>query len=220
VATEQEGAGGPPADATSARVVYACPACGGSSAAIVTGLSPPAELVPTQTRETLARTEALLEASGRARQRPIDEAVLEAQAGVHLLYATCPRCGARNPEGLAAQANERRFGRLGVLVLCGGIALGAWYRPLVALVAPGLSLVMRAVGLVVARRQGTPPRWPVLAAALAFDAALVALVFAAPRFAFAMPLALATWSMLKSWRVGDEERWRDAAGQIRFELGP
>lgn len=185
---------------------FDCPACQAETGAEVSGLSDPAQYVD-------AKTRAILGAAGAA---DLEQSILRQQAQRTLRYATCPRCGAQNPEGLAHQARERWYNRLIAAGLGTALAVWAFFSPRVALVVPGLSVLLTLVMLVHRRREGLSTPWKVLAARFAIGAALTALVILVPRAAFVVPL-LSIVDGMRSKQPEEDRAWAEAARAIRFE---
>ncbi len=199
----------------SVAITYDCPACHASCAATVQGLDDPTASIAPRTQDTLRRTREVLVRAGRAREGdPVDEVaaeILQQTARSTLVYAICPRCGARNPAGVA----ERRRWRWITAAILVALAGGAWLVRWVALLLPALDLLFfRPLAIVHARRTGLPVRWLTLAAGVAIDLALVAVVVLLPR---AAPLVLLVPAALSVVRPTDDGRWADAAETIRFE---
>jgi hypothetical protein len=203
----------------SLTVTYACPACHVTSAATVTELSDPLTHIAPGTRATLRMTRAVLVQAGRGKEGdPVDEVageILEQEARRELRYATCPRCGARSPEGVAELRRSTRWSTWTTVALLSAFAVVAWFGHWVAAILPGLNLVARPLAVARARRAGEPVRWLLLAPLLAFDAALVAIALLVPRAAPLVPLVpLAV--MLVRKPEANERPWQEAAKKIRF----
>ncbi len=209
--------------AFSFATTYDCPACHASCPATVTGLADPVASIAPRTQDTMRKTRALLVQVGRREEGdPVDEIaaeVLEQEARSTLLYATCPRCAARNPEGVAERAADARRWRWITAAILVALAASAWFVRWVAVAMPGLNLLaFRPMAILHARRSGVRVRWLVFASSVAVDVACIALVVLVPRAAPLVLLAPAVQVLVRR-PAPDEWRWSNAAEKIRFEGG-
>jgi hypothetical protein len=203
---------------------YACPACHASFAAMVTGLDDPVASIAPRTQESLRKTRALLVQFGRAKEGdPVDELaaeILQDRARSELLYATCPRCGAKNPEGVAHRAREERRAKWAGIALVVALAAASWFVHWIALAMLSADvLVLRPMAIVLARRDGRPVRWLAVVGGVVAEVALIALVARVPH---AAPLVILLPTVVQSLRrpEADDRRWREAAAKIAFAEGP
>jgi DNA-directed RNA polymerase subunit RPC12/RpoP len=187
---------------TDASLTYVCSACGASTAAVVTDLQDP---------------KAFVEERYRNRYPDIAPKLLQDSAKQRLRFATCPRCGVRNPEGLAAQAADQRQNRAILLAMIGLGTLGAWFAPKVALVIPGLMVFQSVLLASLSPRFGRPVPWRATALSLTVSIVLVAAVLRFPRFAFLVPVVVLGPALLRG-RGSVDNRWEEASRTIRFEL--
>jgi hypothetical protein len=139
----------------------------------------------------------------------------EAQVALVLLHATCPGCGAKNPDGVVAERRENTRTRWGTAAFFAVIAAVSVAWPPLALIVPALWLLI----LVLMRVFAGGPRIAVLALQAAFVAGAVAFVLLLPRYAFAIPASLAIRCALWSPRAGDGPFER-AAKRLRFDATP
>jgi hypothetical protein len=186
------------------------------------GLRDPDEQIDPRTQESLRTTRAFLVEHGRAEEGdPVAELgarLLEQEARFELRYATCPRCGAKNPEGVAAERADQQRTRVFGVVLYGGLAAGAWFAPKVAIVLPALDLlVFRPLGAFMLKKRGEPIRVLPLAGALALDGALIALVLLFPRAAPLIPLLALVYSLVRRPEA-KEWRWEEAKKKMQFQV--
>jgi hypothetical protein len=210
-----------PPSVPSVTISFECLLCHASCAATVTGLDDPVASIASRTQDTLRKSRALLVRAGRAEEGdPVDEIaakILQQRAREVLLYATCPRCGAKNPEGVTAHAKDRRRWRWITAAILVVLAVGAWFVRWIALVLPSADLlVFRLMAIVHARRSRQPVRWLAMATNVATDLSFVAVVVFVPRAApllLLVPIAV----MLVRRPAADERPWTEAAETIRFE---
>jgi hypothetical protein len=182
---------------------FDCPACRVTTIADVGGLDDPEQFIDARTRAVLGAKVADLEVD-----------LLRQGARRTLLHATCPACGKRNPEGIAAQKRERRWSVAVGFVLYGALVVAAYFAPRIALVVPILGASIQIAGAVALHRRGQA-RWGRFALHLVVNAALAALVILVPRAAPLVPLI----GLLESLRPipPDERPWTEAAAAIQFE---
>lgn len=202
-----------------ATATYSCPACGASTAALVTGLDDPSAFVSDRDRRVLRDIDAVR--GGPSAADPVaslEQRILADQAQRKLRFATCPRCGARNPEGIAHQTAEARR------TLITGLALAAigvpalWYAPwLTVVIGAGNALIVLLLAFK-GRAAGHPIPYARLALSLAVSAATGAVGLVAPRLAPALPALWILPTLLRRGRGAHEEQaWDEARETIRFE---
>lgn len=208
-----------------AAATYSCPACGASTDAVVTGLDDPSTFVSDRDRRVLRDIDAVRDgAHGAPAADPVaslEQRLLADQAKRGLRFATCPRCGARNPEGIAHQAAEARSTLLTGLVIAAIAVPALWYAPrLTAVIGAGNALLTLYLALR-GRRSGHPIPYPRLALSIAVAAATAAVGFVLPRFAPGLPLLWILPTLLRRGRgraEHEEQAWNEAKETIRFEV--
>lgn len=225
---------------TAVPLTHACAACGASTAAVVTGLPDPAELISERHRQLLrevsatrqhlegeqarlraARGEESPEAGRGPAADPVEETEQELArelAQKRMRFATCPRCGARNPEGVEAQRVELLHGRLILAAIFVVLTLGIWYAPRLALALAAVQVLQSVVFPIVARRAGYPVPYLSAALGVALGLAFGAVGWYFPAYAVALPALWVAPSLLRN-RKAPEEPWKEAAQTIRFEEG-
>lgn len=225
---------------TTVTLTHACAACGASSAAVVTGLQDPADLIPERPRQLLrevsatrqhleaeqarlraARGEESPEARGCPAADPVKEteqALARELAQKRMRFATCPRCGARNPEGVEAQRAELRQSRLILAAIFVVLTLGIWYAPRVALGLAAVQVLQSVVFPIAAHRAGYPVPYLSAALGVALGLAFGAVGWYFPAYAVALPALWVAPSLLRNRRA-PEDPWKEAAQTIRFEEG-
>lgn len=142
-----------------------------------------------------------------ARETP---AVAELRARMRLAFATCPACGARNPEGVAEQRRDERNIMVLTIVVMVGLTIGAYFVPWIVLGWLGL---FGALYLYFLAKRPTAGLVINLATTLGFGA----LAWWYPRWAFLI-VAVPTVQMLIKRRDPAERDgpWQRAAEQLRF----
>jgi hypothetical protein len=206
----------------SVSIPYECSACNASCAAVVTDLDDPSASIDAATQDTLRRLRASRVQAGEAPEGdPVAELaakILQERAREELLYATCPRCGAKNPEGVVEHARrERRWTAITAAILL-ALAAGAWFVRWFAIGLPVIDLVViRPLAIRQARQSGQPVRWLSFASSVVVDVALIVLVVLVPRAAPGVPLVSLVSLLVRRLVERDDRRWREAAGRIRFE---
>lgn len=204
----------------SCSLSYDCPACHASTQALVTGLTEPTASISQSSQETLRKLQAAKERLGAAPEGdPVDSLaaeILEMSARRQLRYATCPRCGARNPEGLDDQAIEQKRSRITGGIVGAALALGVWFFPSLAFALVALAAFLTVLMALVARRQPAPFPWLVFLGNVGVTGALLAGAIYLPRAVVAMPLLLGARSLF--YKPKDAEApWKEATESIRFE---
>jgi hypothetical protein len=133
-----------PRGVPSVAITYECLVCHASCPATVTSFDDPVASIAPRTQETLRKTRAILVRAGREVEGdPVDEIaaeILQQGARSALLYATCPRCGAKNPEGVTERARDERRWKWITFAILFVLAASAWFVRWIALVLPGLDL--------------------------------------------------------------------------------
>lgn len=177
-------------------VDYTCGGCGATTGAVVEGLTPPERYVSDPRFHA---------------DREMMDRLLRSSAEDELLYATCPRCGARNPDGIArlraSLTKSRVIGAVVFLVLAGVVVV---WRP-AAFAALLLPIVEGGVLLAMVR---PPP--------LGRVALNVLLILVVGALGYALPLAIAGLSVVQAVRfavhgsVEKDGRWQQSAERVRF----
>lgn len=80
--------------------------------------------------------------------------ILQLRAERELKLATCPRCGARNPIGVAEQAKENKQWRWGFIAFFAALAAGIWFVPALAWFLVALDVIIVVVLLYALKRVG------------------------------------------------------------------
>jgi hypothetical protein len=131
-----------------------------------------------------------------------------------LMYATCPRCGERNPEGVAEHAKSRRSGRVIGTLASLVMAIGVWFLPWLAYVVLAIVIGMTVLMFVFAGRARTL-RVGAVVYNLAFAAVLVAVVWFYPRASALVPLVLAVRFAISGGE--SDSKWTNAKETLRFD---
>lgn len=200
---------------------YTCAACNSSFPVEIVDLGDPHRHIPESSQRALRGIGgAGSHVGGHSADDPVEDLaqrLLEQEARSELRYAICPKCSARNPEGLAADKVDRRQTNLFGLVFFGIIAAVAYFYPYAALLLPGIDLfVFRPMMFVMARKNPRP--FPVLTflAGIALDIALIAVIFLYPRAAPLVPIVGIVQSLLSRSQKGDS-KWGEAQKKLRFD---
>jgi hypothetical protein len=210
---------------------YDCKRCGASFGVRVIGLDEPSAFVSDSHRRLLRDARARHQLAAERAGQPlatgtdpvaeVEQNLLESFGAKVLVYATCPACGARNPEGVALVRGEARRTRWGTSVFFGLVALSSAFWPVASLALPVVWTVILALSVVTRRRQGHATRWTDLLAGTAVIFASASLVFFAPRAAFGVPLVFASWMAIAPRRAGaDDEPFERARASLVFERAP
>ncbi len=128
-----------------------------------------------------------------------------------LRYATCPRCGARNPEGVAGLRRSKRTQASLYLAL----AVGAWFLRWIAAAVPALDLVAKPWVVANARRQGVAVSVGAVALGVGVDLAFIAVVVLVPRAAPLVPLVNLALLLARK----DEWEWAHFGALVHFDEG-
>lgn len=201
---------------------YACAACGVRSRIEITGLSEPIPRVIASTDPVLRRIHAEQVKAGKVPapkkgEEPTFPVVTEEILG-RVLFATCPHCGERNPEGVALQAKEVRHTRVFNTALFAALALGAWFFPPLALLLPVSDLALwKPLAVWTLKKRGESIPLLAMLRDLALDAALIALVLVVPRAAPAVPALAMLQALLL--RPDLEGPWRRSRESIKLAEG-
>ena len=131
---------------------------------LVTGLSEPEESISQRSQKTLRDLQAAKERLGIATKEddPVDSLaaeILEMAARRQLRFATCPRCGARNPEGLIEQMTDQKRTRVIGSAVSVAFAALVWLFPALAFVLVALAAFQTVVMALLARRRPLPFPW-------------------------------------------------------------
>ncbi len=79
----------------------------------------------------------------------------DARLRTYLRHATCPACGGRDPEAVAANVAQRRRGRFAVVASHAALAgASAFLVPMLALAIPIFTLFLWFIALGIRRRRG------------------------------------------------------------------
>ncbi len=130
------------------------------------------------------------------------------QEHVALLHATCPRCGARNPETVASDRRDERNITIITFVALVAAGVGGYFVPWI--VIGYLSLMTVVIVIATIAQRG---RYGVTGALLSVGWVALACVF--PGYAFLLPVAAA----IQTYRRGADDsdrRWQEAAARLRF----
>jgi hypothetical protein len=130
--------------------------------------------------------------------------------------ATCPRCGARNPATVEQDRRDHRNTRRFWYPFLAAIAVSGYFVPWIAI--GFFSLVSIPVVIITLIALVKTPRW-VVAWNLAMTAGCVTLMWMFPRYAFVLPaIAIVEGLLTGNRRRNREERWREGAARLRFEV--
>lgn len=201
---------------------YTCAACGVRSPIEVSGLAEPARRITVSRDPVVRRIHAERVKAGTVLAPREDEEVISAflaqEARSRLLFATCPRCGERNPEGVALQAREVRRTRVFNTALFAALTLGAWFFPPLALLLPVSDLALwKPLAVWTLKKRGESIPLLAMVRDLALDTALIALVLVVPRAAPAVPALALLQALLL--RPDTEGPWRRTRESIKLAEG-
>lgn len=185
-------------------------------------LGDPHRHIPERTRDVMRRGRELQNEFAQEKPGdPVDELahdLLEQEARFELRYATCPKCSAKNPEGIAAIQADKRQTLLFGIVFFGILAAVSWFYPWAALILPGIDLlVFRPMMFVQARKNDKPFPVVVFTAGIALDAALITLILFVPRVAPLIPMVGIVRSLFGG-STKDDWKWDEARKKVRFEV--
>ena len=190
------------------RTKYECPACGAASGVTVLGVEVPDALPHHLHRE-------LEEVVSEHRVAQLLDDKRRAAAAAELRFATCPRCGARNPEGSAEGRRAWRVA-LGGILLYGVLGVVVTFAPTAILIVPALTLI--GIVMNVVRHARTEPRrvLAISAVQLAVVAAVVAIAWWRPAWAPLVVVACVVDSLRSAWTVPGQ--WFEhGTRQLRFD---
>ena len=204
----------------SCSLSYDCPACHASTQVLVTGLPEPTASISQRSQETLRGLQATKERLGAApKGDPVESLaaeILEMSARRTLRYATCPRCGARSPEGLDEQVTDQKRTRTIGSLVSAALAVCVWLFPALAFALVALAAFQAVAMALVARRRPLPFPWLAFLGNLGVTGALLAAAIFFPPAAAAIPPLLGIRFLL--YRPADAEApWKEAAESLRFE---
>lgn len=141
--------------------------------------------------------------------------IVRLRAERELKYATCPRCGTRNPVGVDEQTKENKQWRWGFLVFSGGLSAGIWFFPTLAWALVAIDAVIVAVIFYALRRVGGSARATRSAVLSGVTlAAMVATAIFYPRWVSIFAFVLFVQSARKKQNV--EEPWEQAKAKLQF----
>lgn len=197
---------------------YACAACGVSSKIEITDLREPVRRLSIHRDPVIRRIHEERVRRGKVpkpkKGEDVSYPVITEEIHQRVRYATCPRCGARNPEGVALQAKSARATRSFNVALFAALAVGAYFIPYLALLLPVSDLVLwKPLAIWTLKKRKQPVPLGGVVRDVAIDVALVALVVLLPRAAPVIP-ALAMGYMLVR-KLDDEGPWRRSRETIR-----
>lgn len=140
----------------------------------------------------------------------------DARLRTHLRHATCPACGGRDPEAVAANVARRRRGRFAIVASYAAMAAAsAFVVPMLALAVPIIMLLIWFIVLGTRRRRGL---WLPIVVELLLSVGSIVWIVAAPRHAYLVPAAIA---LLALWPQADAaDPFAAAAEQLRFVESP
>jgi hypothetical protein len=198
-------------------LVYECALCAAATTVIVTDLEDPSTLVSARSQAALRDiADAKRKLGVAAEDDPVatlNEELLDSSARSALIYATCPRCGNRNPKGVAEQAKSRTQTRIIGTFASAVTAVGVWLLPWIAWVVVAVSVGMAGLSVFVLSR-ARPVRWGAIASNMAGAAVVLAVAWLYPRAAALLPFVLAVRFAISG---ADESRWTKAQKTIRLE---
>ena len=152
--------------------------------------------------------------AGMAKPIPMKTKSPDELAQEALLYATCPKCAARNPRGVAVQKTNVLRSRLSGLLLLSVCVPGAWYFPTFGLATPILALFFTLLDAYSRRVQGVPldrlRTWIGLVGGLGF----AAFVRAYPAQAWLVPFVLLGPELVRP-QAGRAFEWALATKRVR-----
>jgi hypothetical protein len=147
----------------------------------------------------------------------VNEHVVRNAALEELKYATCPGCGAQNPDGLANDRTENRvatWGTIGLMLVVGAVA---YFAPAVAYVVPIVSLLLLLLRLAEARKATGPVHWRIIVLQAVLGIGLGVPIYLWPRWAFVVPLVVAASVLPNALRrPRASARFERARARIRF----
>ena len=201
---------------------YACSACSKSSNVEITDLGDPYQHIPERTQNVLRRSRETQNLLGAEKPGdPVEDLaheLLEREARSELRYVTCPECNAKNPEGIEAIRAEQRQSLLFGMVFFGIVAIAAWFYPWVALILPGMDLlVFRPIMFVQARKSDKPFPFVPFVMGIVLDGLLIGVILQYPRAASLVPIAGIVQSIVRKGSGMDDWKWEETRKKMRFE---
>jgi len=183
---------------------YACQACRETSEAAV------ADLETAEKRLSVAERRELAEARAKGTARDREESALHALAEMELPFATCVRCGKRNPAGVGSQ----RRTAISTLVISALVAGGAFVQPWALIAYPIMGLLGGVLVIIANRLRGAPVLRYFLVQGV-IQAVVVVVLLRAQHLAFTCAIALGILSMLmQPWET--RKRFATASSILRF----
>lgn len=198
---------------------YACKACSVESSVRVSGLKVPDVPISKKNNVFMVSPDEAkrqIEA-GLAKPITVKTKSLEELAQEVLLYATCPRCDARSPDGVATQSKKVLQSRVLGLVLLAVCVAGAWLHPTFGLATPILALFFTALDVYARRVQGVPIDHTRTFIGFAGALGLAAFVRTYPSHAWLVPFVLLGPQLFKP-QAGSDLEWTEA--KKRVSLAP
>jgi hypothetical protein len=177
----------------SLRTTYACTPCGAISDVNVVDLwSGPKDATPEMTA-----------------------GILQLRAERELKFATCPRCGARNPVGVAEQIKTNKQWRWGFMLFFAALGAGIWFVPALAWFLVALDAIIVIVLFYALKRVGGSSgakRSAVISVVTLAGIVGVAIFY--PRWVSVLALILVVQFARK--KEDPEEAWLLAAKKLQF----
>lgn len=176
------------------RTTYTCPACGISSLVDVALSDDPMAQIPEQSREILRRAWVVRQQAGEdPGPEPVDalaQEIAQRFAASKLVWATCPRCHARNPVGEARHALSRRVAGLTGVVVAALFAATAWLWPWFGTILAAVGLISGVVAAIRAAAGSARAPWWLHVGQVVIPLVLVVETRLAPHAAWLAPLVL------------------------------
>lgn len=203
---------------------YDCRACQKRFPVEVQDLGDPHEHIPRRSEETLRRIRETENQLGLNKPAdPINELaqkLLEQEAQSVLLRAACPECKTKNPEGIAADRAERRQSFLTGNLIFAVVAVAAYFYPKVALILPGMDLLVFRPILYFQGKKILDKPFPVgtFVLGILIDIGLITLILLYPPAAPFIPLAGILQSIYGYIKNGTKYdwRWEESEKKLRF----
>ena len=143
--------------------------------------------------------------------------IVRLRAARELTFATCPRCGERNPAGIAQQ---KGFGaKFRVVLILGLIALGIgiWFVPALAWVFVALDALVTAIIVFAFKRTGADKGKGELVKMIVVLLGALGSAIYYPRAVAAFPAVLAINVIV--FREKPDAPWNEAKRKLRFDGG-
>ncbi len=195
---------------------YACKACSVDSPVRVSGLKVPDVPISRKNNVFMVSPEEAKRQveAGLAKPITVKTKTVEDLARDVLVFAVCPKCAARNPEGVALQRAKVWKSRAGGLLLLAVCVVGAWYYPLFGLATPILALFFTLLDVYSRRVQGLPLDRTRTFIGFASSLGLAAFARSQPAYAWLVPFALLGPELVKPQASRDFE-WSAAAKRVK-----